>query len=175
MALENPHGHFDEEWWKGFWKVLYTGDATRRGGSKASMTERARQLLPDLGMEWAASVKPNLGGDVSTVDWEGVAPFPDLVAKIKGVSSPVFTSKFCHFLAPKIFPVTDNAAMGLPRRTYKAHFQMVQCEWAGTDEATRALLEDRMISRIKVPMYEDFPMVNKIVELCLIGRHSQKG
>ena len=47
-----------------------------------------------------------------------VNPFINVIHEIKNVNSPVFTSKFCHFISPKRFPVIDRKAMGLPFGNY---------------------------------------------------------
>ena len=72
--------------------------------------------------------------------WDQVKAFPTQVAKIKPtkVASPVFTSKFCHFLLPRVFPVVDREGVGSRWRTYEAYFRFVQDEWRSTGTATRA-------------------------------------
>ena len=87
------------------------------------------------------------------------------------MASPVFTSKFCHFLAPAIFPVVDNAAMGNPFSTYEACFRTFRAEWLSTDEVTRQALVFRLTKLIDAPLVAGYPTKNKIVELCLIGRN----
>jgi hypothetical protein len=54
------------------------------------------------------SCAPFLDQDITAVSWDDVKAFPDEVARIKQVRSPVFTSKFCHFLLPRVYPVIDN-------------------------------------------------------------------
>jgi hypothetical protein len=61
-------------------------------------------------------------------------------AEIKDVTSPVFTSKFCHFLAPRIFPIVDNLPMGNPFPTYEAYFTAGRAEWLSTDSTTQDAL-----------------------------------
>ena len=138
------------------------------------MTPRAQERFAALFRAWTQCVEPRLGGDIANVEWRDVAPFPALVAEIKDVASPVFASKFCHFLAPPIFPIVDNAAMGNPYATYEAGFNAYRREWLSTDEAVREALVARLAGRIEAPLAEDFPMTNKVVELCLIGRHKSK-
>lgn len=113
--------------------------------------------------------------------WDEVKAFPDEVAKIKpmktGRPSAVFTSKFCHFLLPKVFPVVDNAGLARARRTYESYFRSVQDEWASTDTATRHALIAELTIVIETEgraVYAGFPLINKIVELRLIGRHHHR-
>jgi hypothetical protein len=104
------------------------------------------------------------------LEWHQIAAFPTLVAEIKDVTSPVFTSKFCHFLAPRIFPVTDNKLMGLPFPTYEAYFTAGRAEWLGTDRATQDDLIKLLTHEVGEPLFGDFPMKCKLIELCMIGR-----
>jgi len=115
-------------------------------------------------------VESNLGQDITSLEWSRVSAFPALVSEIKNVASPVFTSKFCHFLAPAIFPVVDNAAMGNPFPTYEACFTTFRAEWLSTDEITRQALVFRLAELIDAPLADGYPIKNKIVEICLIGR-----
>jgi hypothetical protein len=99
--------------------------------------------------------------------------FPNEVGKIKPTHdpSPVFTSKFCHFLLPNVFPVVDNLAVGGGWRNYQTYFRFVQYEWSSTDPSTRADLVTALTKAAgTTQLYSGFPVVNKIVELRLIGR-----
>lgn len=165
----NPNGNFNTPWWIGFLKELGRWRATR-GRTHQYLTTRAQARFASLGQAWSTGCAPNLDKDISGVTWEQVAAFADTVAEIKNVRSPVFTSKFCHFLLPQVFPVVDNRAMGNPFRIYKSYFEFVQREWSETQEATRSALcarLDRLIGPERIPTY---PTVNKVAELCLIGR-----
>jgi hypothetical protein len=172
MAESNPNGNFDKLWWHVFLKELKSWRATRgKGKTDEYLTARAQARFAALGRAWSTGCVPSLNNDISDVRWDQVAAFPETVAQIKDVRSPVFTSKFCHFLLPQIFPVVDNRAMGNRFPTYESYFKFVQTEWSSTSEVTRALLGailDGLIGAGKISMY---PTTNKLVELCLIGRH----
>jgi hypothetical protein len=75
------------------------------------------------------------------------------VAKIKptktGSPSAVFTSKFCHFLLPRVFPVLDNVGLGGARQTYESYFKSVQNEWMRTSAVTRHALITELTDLIK--------------------------
>jgi hypothetical protein len=98
------------------------------------------------------------------------------VAKIKPMkagTSAVFTSKFCHFLLPGIFPVVDNQALGNGWPSYESYFRCVQAEWAATHISIRGALTAELTHVIEGsgrPIYAGFPTINKIVELRLMGR-----
>ena len=170
MADANPHGAFDGAWWADFLPVLRGWGATRPRGS-AFLTSRAQEKFSALAGVWELAVEPNLGQDIASLEWSRVSAFPTLVSEIKNVASPVFTSKFCHFLAPAIFPVVDNAAMGNPFSAYEACFRTFKAEWLSTDEVTRQALVSRLTNLIDAPLVAGYPTKNKIVELCLIGRN----
>jgi hypothetical protein len=170
MAAANAHGLFNDDWWTGFLPELRAWRATRYRSSDY-LTERARQRFSALSRAWNAAVAPRLGADIADLEWREVAPFPALVAEIKGVGSPVFTSKFCHFLAPALFPIVDNAAMGSPHSTYADCFAAYQQQWLLTAERIRQELALRLSELIGEPLDDGFPIKNKVVELCLIGRN----
>jgi hypothetical protein len=117
-------------------------------------------------------VAPYLGGDIAVVVWADVEPFANLVAEIKPLSSPspVFTSKFCHFLAPRLFPVVDNEAMHNRFRTYEECFATYQAEWLGTNAAMQGQLEEVLTREIGAPLCDGYPLKCKLIELCLTGR-----
>lgn len=102
-----------------------------------------------------------------------MASFPSLAAEIKDVASPVFTSKFCHFLAPRIFPVVDNRAMGNPFETYRQYFVTGRAEWLGTDAATQDELIRLLSQEVGAPLFDGYPTKCKVIEICMIGRHSK--
>lgn len=169
MARANPHGAFSDDWWAEFLPVLRAWRATRPRASSV-LTTQARERFGALSHAWAKSVTPHLHQHTSNVAWESVAPFPTLVAEIKGVASPVFASKFCHFLAPRLFPLVDNAAMGNPYLTYEDCYRAYQSEWVATPRHTREELVFRLAGRIGSAPCEGFPFENKVTELCMIGR-----
>ena len=170
MADANPRGAFDDAWWVAFLPELRKWRATRPRGS-AFLTSRAQARFSVLARVWELTVEPNLGQDIASIEWSRVSAFPALVSEIKNVASPVFTSKFCHFLVPAIFPVVDNAAMGNPFSTYEACFRTFKAEWLSTDEVTRQALVSWLTNLIDAPLVAGYPTKNKIVELCLIGRN----
>jgi hypothetical protein len=174
LDAANPHGDFTLEWWGPFLKRLQAWIATRPV-SGAVLTARFVDAAPALRAAWRAC-EPLLAQDIAAVGWDQVAGFPDEVARIKPTRapSPVFTSKFCHFLAPCIFPVVDNEGLGNGWRTYEQYFTCVQDEWATTDQSVRAAMVHELNALVDAKgesVFVTFPMTNKIVELCLMGRY----
>jgi hypothetical protein len=111
-SRENPHGNFTLEWWKPFLKTLQAWIATRPV-SGTILTSRFTDSASALSEAWHVACEPFLEDDISMVTWDQVAAFPMVVAPIKPTHtpSPVFTSKFCHFLLPRVFPVVDNEGL----------------------------------------------------------------
>lgn len=165
-----PNGVFNQEWWNRFFPVLKRWKATRNGPADNILTAQAQARFAALSRIWEAAVAPYLDNDIAGVEWHQIGAFPSLVAEIKGVTSPVFTSKFCHFLAPRIFPVTDNKLLGLPYPTYEEHFTASRAEWLGTDSATQDELISLLTHDVGAPLFGSYPMKCKLIELCMIGR-----
>lgn len=166
------NGAFDLQWWSRFYPILRDWRATRPA-SRMFLTTRVQERFQQLGGAWSSVIAPNLSRDIETLEWKHIAAFPLLVTEIKPLKypSPVFTSKFCHFLAPRIFPVVDNKAMGNPFTSYEAYFTLARQEWLGTENATREELIARLSREIGAPVFSEFPTKCKLIELCLIGRY----
>lgn len=173
-GVQPINGAFDQVWWGRMWSLLQDWSATRRGGGRDAMSQRAHDRFEGLGEAWALAVSPHLDDDIEGLQWRQVAALPALAAQIKAVRSPVFTSKFCHFLAPRIFPIVDNAAMGNPYATYQEYFTSARAEWLDTDGTTREDLAALLTQEVRDPVFARFPMKCKLVELCLIGRHQAR-
>lgn len=131
----------------------------------------------DVTLERIASLAATSGTERLTVDFKEKATRGSPSARkvwASIVGSAVSTSKFCHFLLPRVFPVIDNAALGASGKIYEAYFRRVQDEWAETDAAARDALIAELTQAIETrgrALSPGFPLVNKIVELRLIGRH----
>ena len=126
-ALENPHGDFTIEWWQPFAARLRRWGAIRPIPA-AQLETRFLESAPELSTTWHRSCEPVADRDITTVAWDTIGPFADLVAIIKPTKHPssVFTSKFCHFLLPGVFPVVDDAALGASGTSYKQHYTTVK-------------------------------------------------
>jgi hypothetical protein len=179
MAEVNPNGAFHEEWWNNtFLPTLRAWRATRPRGS-AFLTNRAQDRFAGLTETWQLNIAPNLASDIADLEWHLVAPFATLVAEVKGVASPVFASKFCHFLAPRIFPVVDNKAMRNPFPTsYERFYKFGRAEWLATAHGTQEELLQRLTAEIDDRVVDGqeivagYPKKCKLIELCIIGRRN---
>jgi hypothetical protein len=171
MATANPNGVFNGAWWPSFLQELKRWRATRRV-SNALITANATAQWPALSAAWTANVAPFSNLDISGVTWNQVGPFFSVVSPIKPVKSPVFASKFCHFLAPGLYPVVDWTVIGhrWATKPYRQYFEHFQQEWAATAPATQTLLRTQLGLLIPAAL-PNYPWTIKIVELCIIGGH----
>jgi hypothetical protein len=174
---QNPDGKFTLDWWQTQQLPRLRWWIATRPVSGEILTARFMTSATALNVAWQQACSRHTQEDITTVTWEEVRAFSDEVGNIKPMKygpSPVFTSKFCHFLLPRVFPVVDTLGLGGGWRTYEAYFKYVQDEWARTDSETQAALVAELTKHIVAakgePVSPGFPMVNKIVELRLIGR-----
>ncbi len=170
-----------DSWWNPLVKRLLVWKANRPISAE-QLSARAAQKFPAICEQWQIAIAPLLDRDIAEIEWRQVSGFTALVSEIKETRSPVFTSKLCHFLAPRIFPVVDKAAMGRPYATYELYFNAAQKEWKSTDAATQRMLVGRMAEAVLkgrgddtgAPIAQVYPLKCKLVELCLIGRYQSK-
>lgn len=166
---------FSDDWWVPFRRRLNDWIAIRPA-TYAEVTERFVARRHALARAWATSCAPYQDSDITGVTWSQVSEFADLAGEIKPMkhlASPVFTSKFCHFLLPKVFPVVDNEGSGNCWSRYEDYFKHVQSIWASTPDRVRAALASEMKKAVESSghtLNPEFPLVSKIVELRLIGR-----
>ncbi|MEU8253591.1 hypothetical protein AB0C06_04905 [Micromonospora inaquosa] len=174
LAAQNPDGEFLDDWWPDFGRRLTSWKALRPH-SRADVNVRLVANRDSLATAWHQACAPVKDMDISGVTWEQVRAFAEVVGRLKPTKSgsPVFQSKFCHFLLPRIFPVFDRAAVG-GFRTYEIYFNRVKCMWGATHADLQAeliadlarLVEENGQSRL----HDGFPVATKITELALIGR-----
>jgi hypothetical protein len=174
ISITNARNVFTDDWWVGFLNELSSWRAIRPK-SKEYISDRAKEQFNILSSIWKCNIEPLKNKDIMTITWQEISDFTELVHNIKDVQSPVFTSKFCHFLEPKIFPIVDNAAMGLPFKNYRDCFMAYQDEWRTTNEQIKSDLKQRLENKIGKPILQNYPIKNKIIEICLIGRKQGNG
>jgi hypothetical protein len=174
MAAESSNGRFDAAWWAKVQPRLTQWNAFRPTPRSVVAAQVAAQA-DALARAWRSACEPLREVDISAaqVTWEALHAFPDVVATLKPTRSPVFPSKLCHFLLPKVFPVLDGVALGRQSSTYERYFKEVKGTWEVTHPETRdALVAEmtRLVEQLDRPLAPEFPLVTKIVELALIGQ-----
>lgn len=181
LAAENPDGRFDADWWTNVQPRLTRWNAFRPV-ARAVVAANVAANAADLATAWNQSCKPYRSADIAdpAVTWEAVQAFPKVVFRLKPTrsGSPVFPSKLCHFLLPKVFPVIDGLALAGHSLTYEAYFRLVKGTWAATpDDMQQRLTAEitHLVNESGRPLDPAFPVVTKIVELALIGRDHPVG
>ncbi|GAA0936504.1 hypothetical protein [Virgisporangium aurantiacum] len=169
-------GAFTSTWWNVTRRKLYDWRATR-GARLADLDRLFHQHQGNLVTIWQTVIQPQLSGDITSVTWDEVRALPDLARLIKPTrgNSAVFPSKLAHFIAPPLFPVFDKTALPGGHNDYGSYFNHVKDTWNSTDRSDQQALRARLAllieSRSGRPMVSGYPVVNKIVELRLIGQH----
>ena len=109
--------------------------------------------------------------DLSLGSWSALEDLYRIAVEIKGVSSPVFASKLCHFLMPNSYIVIDGKVVGWspgdPIRVYQSYWTRCQEAWHDCTERTR--LRDQLASTMIGQAISSYPWSTKIMELCYAG------
>jgi hypothetical protein len=170
---------FGEKWWTKAAEYLWEWRAFRTpipGFTKRKIWERIESQKDAMNTVYGRDVLPLLqeGGDFLTAPYEKLSNLFRLARTIKNSRSPVSSSKICHFLAPELYIVTDNVALGLPHGyDYEAYFIYAQSCRQLTSQETFSSMKDSLNSMIRMvgEPIERYPYETKITELCLIGRY----
>ena len=78
----------------------------------------SKQYIRERGLVRMQTLKTNYQGlinkssDITKLTWSDAEPLFSVAKEIKAVPSPVFASKFCHFMLPAIYPIVDNEVLG---------------------------------------------------------------
>jgi hypothetical protein len=105
---------------------------------------------------------------LKTTSWTQLKALYSIAHAIKGVSSPVFGSKLCHFLAPDAYIIIDRDVVGLETDEYNDYWHYCHEQWksASSKDELKSTLQAAMPT--EAVLY--FPWSTKITELCIIGR-----
>lgn len=156
-------------WWSATVDRLAQWIATRPV-SKAVIAARGLARLSAVAAQYA-KLKPSPTTEPSIVDtnWEDVAPLYALASEIKQPYPPVFASKMCHFLFPKLFIVMDN------KRTdpfeYEFYWRGMKDEWRRFNEKADILSESIKSDKT---IHDWYPWETKIMELSHMGWKSRR-
>ena len=153
-------------------------------GIKGLTKEMVKAEFKTLHTEFkeALGAKQELFGDwsktIGDVQAKDIVLLVELAAELKWrpldgsiVESPVATSKLLHFLYPRIFPVTDELALGNPcGNDYLAFFQYSKDIWLGLSELDREYARGELSGAIGAfEQTSNFPFETKTVEMIQIG------
>jgi len=164
---EWKQGGLTPDWWARIVDVL-SGWRAIRPRTKAFIYEHGIGCLSALEDEYLRLARLTLNDQPCLSDfyWNEVAGLFELARSIKGVDSPVFASKLCHFLMPNIYPVIDHAVVGV-NGSYAEYWALCARLWAECEE--KAALVETVKTAIGDSVFDRYPFSTKIVELSLIG------
>jgi hypothetical protein len=104
---------------------------------------------------------------MQNVEWEDLESLYRIAFDIKGVNSPVFGSKLCHFLLPDAFPVYDRDVIRFAARDYEDYWRFCKTQWMSCE--TKKELKDLLSREIGLDVAPRYPFTTKVTELCIIG------
>lgn len=130
-----------------------------------------KQILFDKLREQNNLLRTNINGTIhlnnsfENCEWNNLQDLFEFAKTLKDVRSPVFASKFCHFLFPNLFIVKDNALVGT-RNNYENYWSNCKNGWLNcpTKELLIQILSEEIVNPIP-----NYPYATKIAELCYIG------
>lgn len=159
----------DNVWWSAIVDHLARWRAIRPR-TKKEIYDLGQEKLVDLQKEYdelSQMGSKNNSADLYNAGWHEVHPLYQIAFAIKGVNSPVFASKLCHFIIPELFPVIDQEVVGVNTKTYEIYWCFCKKEWEQCQE--KANLIERLSASIGVTPIQNYPFSTKIVELCISG------
>ncbi|MGI9296990.1 MAG: hypothetical protein ACR2QC_03730 [Gammaproteobacteria bacterium] len=174
--LPDPRrGGFTAKWWDETVAVLSEWNTLRPYGGEF-VRKRGRKHLGELSREYQRLLAREKKPDLESCDWRAVLGLFKIAHKIKGVPSPVFAAKLCHFISPPAFPVFDVAALELvndpTEADYREYREVCRNRWreCGDKKALKQILLAKILRADKKAKTAKYPWPTKIAELCAIGR-----
>lgn len=159
-----------EKWWTSTVERLGQWHAYRSRkppNTKVEIHSRGLGCLNELQVQYAQIIA-STGTEPSIVNlpWESVSAVFKTASNIKPYS-PVFASKMCHFLFPKLFIIMDNLATSV--FDYEFYWRGMKDEWNRFKEKSKARsLLEKAINSDK-PMHPLYPFETRIIEFSHIG------
>lgn len=106
--------------------------------------------------------------DFSQVDWDEILPIFQTANAIKNSSTPMFGSKLCHFILPKLFPVFDSfVGEKVGTNDYRTYWEKSREGWKNCTE--KNVLAGVLQREIGNSVFRNYPWATKITELCCHG------
>jgi len=159
----------DEQWWQKIVYKLWDWKAIRPL-SRATILHEGLKSLPQLRAEYNAILKVTDKREprLETVSWDILSGLYTVASSIKKTKypSPVFGSKLCHFILPKVFPVIDREMVGVSGE-YREYWINCKEQWMTCTVKQELIMQ--LQRAMKVQATSDYPWASKIVELCKIG------
>ena len=113
---------------------------------------------------------------ITNLQWLDIDQLFSIAFAIKPTKSrtPVFASKMCHFLFPKLFIVMDRTATGV--ENYELYWRGLKDAWNAFNEKEQAqkILINAIQHRRNLPIHPEYPVETTIMEICAIGYNHSK-
>jgi hypothetical protein len=174
---------FSPSWWDESIMTRVVAWRAYRPVSAPQIRQWALPLLEELEGLYYSEIEPLLNVPFEDLEWGQLERFTELVAKAKRdvhgnvQGSPVFRSKVCHWIAPRLFPVADQAMLGV-RTSYEVFWRDVQSEWRRIELSKRAELRSELQRFIQLgestDIWDVYPFEVKIIELVRMGERRQQ-
>jgi hypothetical protein len=160
------------QWWDATVTRLAKWGAIRPV-AKVVIATRGIQCLSSVVAEYA-QLKPNPAIEPSIVntEWVDVATLFGIASQIKQPWPPVFASKMCHFLFPKLFIVMDTKLCD--PFEYELYWRGMKDEWQRFNSKAQAMSIFSAALDTSKPIHGDYPQETKIMELSHIGWKSTR-
>src|ERR1035437_89280 len=156
-----------KEWWTATVDRLCKWKALRPNSTKAVITARGAGCLSALAGQYGELMaKSTTEPSIVDLGWEDAAPLFALASEIKPVKSPVFPSKMCHFLFPKLFIPMDNLATGV--LDYEFWWRGMKDEWCRFKDKDEAV--EILTKAIGECLHPSYPLETKIMEISQIDQ-----
>jgi hypothetical protein len=156
-----------EKYWLSLVENL-AGWRAMRPVPKNTIIERGKLLLSNL--ERNIRYIKRRYSDVNSIldaNWPDLELLFDFSKKIKGVESPVFASKMCHFIFPNLYPVIDNEYVGIGSGYY-AYWKECKAGWLSCPNPQEII--NHFITMGKLQLFDKYPYHTKIAEICSAGK-----
>ncbi len=154
-------------YWQELVDILWDWQAIRgvRGITKEYIFEEGKKRMDKLIKYYQKIyISSNKQYSLENVKWNDVVDLFTTSQDIKGVASPVFASKFCHFLLPHLYPIIDNTLVKGTWNTYHQYWEACKKGWLECRE--KETLIKILKDEIPGDVCPEFPWCTKIVELC---------
>jgi hypothetical protein len=150
-------------WWRSTLPELTRWKAIRPKRPSVIL-ERGLAVLPEIAKTFTSLP---MDSDFGSIRWDQVEPLFNIAWGIKGVNSPVFASKLCHFMRPDLYMVVDQEVIGV-KEPYSTYWRACSEAWKRS-AADHTKLKAILTGESECPLGTHFPFATKITELCVIG------
>lgn len=159
-----------EEWWRATVSRLSQWTANRPY-SNNKIRNRGRKQLVRIRQQFRKLIA---AGEpcITNLQWADIDQLFEIAFEIKPLKSmtPVFASKMCHFLFPKLFIVMDNKATGVGH--YELFWRGLKDSWNKFNDKEKA--RNILFKAIQNRRHRNYPVETTIMEICAIGyNHSR--